>query len=301
MELQGVYTALVTPFTEDDSAVDLSRLQQQIVHQAEGGVAGVVPSGTTGESPTLSQSEWQQVIETTVRTAHQNGLTVIAGTGSNNTSHAVSQHLFAHQAGADASLQVIPYYNKPSQEGMYRHFMTLADSCELPIVLYNIPGRAGASLSQETIRRLAHHPQIQAIKDATGGLEFLHDTVLYTDLTVLSGDDPLTFPMLTVGARGVVSVVSNILPDQVTAMCRACSDGDWETARAIHYHLYPLARDLLTLDSNPVPVKSALHLLGRDSGAVRPPLCKPSDEVIERLKKRLDTILNDSASEISSA
>lgn len=272
----GAFTAIVTPFAADGNEVDLERLTEQVRFQAEGGVAGVVPCGTTGESPTLSEQEHHRVVETTIEIAQAKGLSVIAGAGSNSTAIAVEKHRFAQKAGADASLQVNPYYNRPSQEGLYRHFMTIADSCDLPIMLYNIPGRTGVRLSLETIERLAQHPNIHAIKDATGSVTDASEISQRTDLAVLSGDDPLTLAMASVGAVGVVSVLSNLVPERVSALCKAFLTNDWTTARAIHRELAPLAGGLLSLDTNPVPVKAAMKQLGRDTGAVRLPLVPPN-------------------------
>jgi 4-hydroxy-tetrahydrodipicolinate synthase len=286
-DLHGAYTALITPFTDDGDAVDFKRLAQNVSAQSLAGVRGVVPCGTTGETPTLSDDEYRRVIETTIDAARPVGLTVIAGAGSNNTAHAVELHRFVRAAGADAALHVTPYYNKPSPKGLYWHFMTIADACDLPVVLYNIPGRTGVMLNIDTIRRLASHPNIIAVKEATGALDLTWQITHWTDLTVLSGDDPLTLPLAISGARGVISVISNLLPDRVAAMCDAFLDGDWERARQINDALMPLARALLTLDTNPVPIKTALKLAGRDTGALRPPLQPPEDDVIDALRDLL--------------
>jgi 4-hydroxy-tetrahydrodipicolinate synthase len=283
----GAFTAIVTPFNDDGSQVDFARLEQNIRAQHEGGVTGIVPCGTTGESPTLTEREHHAVIEKAIELGRQCGLKVIAGAGSNNTAHAIELHRFAHDAGADASLQVNPYYNKPSQEGLYRHFMAIADSCDLPIVLYNIPGRTGGCLAPETIERLAQHANIRAIKDATGGLDHTAETVRRTELAVLSGDDPLTLPMASLGGVGVISVISNIVPDRVAALCSAFHFGDWNAAREVHYELLPLAKGLLSLDTNPVPVKTALKLLGRDTGMVRLPLVPAGKEVESKIRELL--------------
>ena len=199
----GAFTALITPFTADGSAVDVVRLADNIRHQAAGGITGVGPCGTTGEAPTLTDEEHRVVVEATVAAAEPDGLLVIAGAGSNSTAHAVHLHRFAHAAGADAALHVCPYYNKPTPEGLYRHFMTIADSCGLPIVLYNIPGRTGVRLTADTIVRLARHPAITAIKDATGSVDPAAAVALRTELVLLSGDDPLTLPTPAVGGGGV--------------------------------------------------------------------------------------------------
>lgn len=276
----GAYTAIVTPFNEDGTRIDFAQLEANIRAQAEGGISGIVPCGTTGESPTLTDAEHHAVIEKSIEVGKSLGLSVIAGAGSNDTSHAIEMHRFAEQARADASLQVNPYYNKPSQEGLYQHFTAIADSCDLPIVLYNIPGRTGVCLSPETIERLAAHSNIVAIKDATGGLDHTAETVRRTDLIVLSGDDPLTLPMASLGGMGVISVISNLIPDRIAALCRAFLENDWKTAREIHYELLPLAKGLLSLDTNPVPVKAAMKLLGRDTGTVRLPLV-PVEKTVE--------------------
>ena len=277
IELRGAYTALITPFVADGSSCDLDRLADNVRLQAAGGIAGVVPCGTTGEAPTLSDREHRAVVEGTVEAARAENLAVIAGAGSNSTAHAVHLHRFAQAAGADAALHVTPYYNKPTQEGLYRHFMTLADSCGLPVVLYNIPGRTAVALSIETIIRLAAHPNIVAIKEATGTLDLCSEIALRTDLVLLSGDDTLTLPIAAVGGAGVISVVSNLVPDRVAALCSAFLSGDWAAARRAHAELFGLARGLLTLATNPIPVKTAMAVLGRDTGALRLPLCPPDE------------------------
>jgi 4-hydroxy-tetrahydrodipicolinate synthase len=288
IELHGAYTALITPFTEDGSAVDRQRLEGNINGQSIAGIRGVVPCGTTGETPALSNREYRLVIEATIRAAEPLGLAVIAGAGSNNTAHALELHRFVHQAGADAALHVTPYYNKPSQKGLYWHFMTIADACDLPIVLYNIPGRTAVALTFETIQRLAKHPNIVAIKEASGSLDLAGQIIDGTDLAVLSGDDPLTLPLAILGGRGVISVLSNLLPDRVAALCDAFLAGDWERARTINSRITPLARALLRLDTNPVPIKTALRLAGRDTGAVRSPLQPPDDDVVDALRRLLE-------------
>ncbi len=277
---QGAFTAIVTPFASDGESIDFERLAEQIKFQAKGGVTGIVPCGTTGESPTLSEVEHHRVIESAIAVGRPLGLKIIAGCGSNNTKHAIELQRFAHKAGADAALQVNPYYNKPSQEGLYRHFMAIADACDLPICLYNIPGRTGVALTPETVERLAKHPNIQAIKEATGSLdsasEIIHRTGRGENLLLLSGDDSLTLPFASVGGVGVVSVVSNIQPAKISALCEAFNAGDWDQARNLHFELLPLSRGLLSIDTNPIPVKTAMALLGRDTGVLRLPMCEPS-------------------------
>jgi 4-hydroxy-tetrahydrodipicolinate synthase len=283
----GAFTAIITPFRSDGLTVDHARLIEQIHVQSEGKVTGIVPCGTTGESPTLSDQEHRSVIETALETGKPLGLKIIAGAGSNNTQHAIHLQKLAHGLGADAALQVNPYYNKPSQEGLYRHFMSIADSCDLPICLYNIPGRTGVALSPETVERLAKHPNIQAIKEATGSLDSASEIMARTELALLSGDDSLTLPFASVGGVGVVSVVSNIVPEKVSAMCQAFILGNWDTARTLHFELLPLSRGLLSLDTNPIPVKTAMAKLGRDSGTLRLPLCPPTKAVTETIEKLL--------------
>jgi 4-hydroxy-tetrahydrodipicolinate synthase len=290
---QGAFTAIVTPFTTNGERVDFARLAEQVQFQAAGGVAGVVPCGTTGEAPTLSQDEHRRVVEGAIAAARPLGLRVIAGCGSNDTRHAVALQRFAHQAGADASLQVNPYYNRPSQEGLYRHFMAVADSCDLPICLYNIPGRTGVALAPETVERLAVHPNIHAIKEATGSLDSASEIMQRTgrgqNLALLSGDDSLTLPFASVGGLGVVSVVSNIEPCKVASLCAAFNGGRFDDARTLHFDLLPLSRGLLSLDTNPIPVKTAMALLSRDSGAMRLPMCPPTRSVRDAIERMLVT------------
>ncbi len=276
MKFAGCYTAIVTPFGSDGQ-VDLATLRRQIEFQAAGGVAGVVPCGTTGESPTLSDGEWERVIGATVEIARPLGLAVIAGTGSNNTHHAVTLQERAAALGASAGLSVNPYYTKPTQEGMRRHFLAVADATELPVVLYNIPGRTGVALNPETIARLCEHPNIAAVKEATGSMDSASTIASLCDITILSGDDSMTLPFCSVGATGVVSVVSNILPRKVQDLCDACNGGDWSRARSIHFELFDVCRGLLSLETNPIPIKTAMRLLGRDSGSLRLPMTEGTE------------------------
>lgn len=296
IRFSGAFTAIVTPFDADGTRVDLPRLEQQVQFQADGGVRGIVPCGTTGEAPTLSEAEHESVVECAVRVGKPLGLHVVAGAGSNSTAHAIHLHRLAHQLGADASLQVAPYYNKPSQEGLYRHFMAIADSCPLPIMLYNIPGRSAVTILPETVARLSAHPHIVAIKEATGSMDSASDIRSRCDIAILSGDDSLTASFAAVGAEGVVSVVSNIVPSRVAALCAAIAAGSLHEMRRLHLALYPLARGLLSIDVNPVPLKCALQLLGRDSGAVRLPLAPASDAArseIARLLAKADLHAHD--------
>ena len=286
---RGVFTAIITPFTPDGSKIDFARLEKQIEAQAKGGVTGIVVAGTTGESPTLEPAEYEELAKKSIAAGKKAGLMVIVGTGSNSTTHAVHLQKFAAKAGADAALSVNPYYNKPTQDGLYGHFMAVAQAAELPVMLYNIPGRTGVALTTDTIKRLAEHPNIQAVKEATGSVDSASDIALHCPrLAVLSGDDPLTLPMGAVGAVGVVSVVSNVVPDRVVAMCNAFLSDRWSDALEIHRELAALCKALFA-ETNPIPVKAAMHLLGRDSGAVRLPMTPASAATIQRLKQVLTT------------
>ena len=287
IEFRGCYTAIVTPFTSDGIAVDELRLAEQIAFQADGGVRGIVACGTTGESPTLEEDEHRLVVETAVELGKKHGLQVIAGAGSNCTRHAVALQKLAFELGADAGLQVSPYYNKPSQEGLYRHFMTVADSCALPVMLYNIPGRCGVAINPDTVARLAKHPNIVAIKEATGSMDSASEIRQRCGITILSGDDSLTLSFAGCGSAGVVSVVSNLVPARVQALCDAFLGDRFGEAQEIHRGLFPLAKGLLSLDVNPVPLKAAMRLLGRDSGAVRLPLAEASKETVAKITEIL--------------
>jgi 4-hydroxy-tetrahydrodipicolinate synthase len=281
----GCYTAIVTPFNADGTSVDLARLEEGVRRQAAGGVTGIVPCGTTGESPTLTEEEHARVVETAVRVGRPLGLQVVAGAGSNSTAHAVHLQKLARQLGADAGLQVTPYYNKPSQEGIYRHFMSVADCCDLPVMLYNIPGRAGVAIAPETVERLSRHPNIQAIKEATGSMDSASEIRQRCGITVLSGDDSLTPSFAAVGAAGVVSVVSNLVPGRVAELCRLLAGNDFRAALEVHMALLPLSKGLLSIDVNPVPVKCALASLGLDTGMVRLPLAAASAQAATRIRE----------------
>lgn len=270
----GCTVALVTPFR--DGAVDFEALRALVDWHVEQGTPAIAPVGTTGESPTLSHDEHERVIATVVEQAAGRAK-VIAGTGSNATSEAIRLSKFAARTGADAVLLVAPYYNKPTQAGLYAHFAAIAEAVDLPQVLYNIPGRTGRNMEPETVARLASLGPIVAIKEAAGSLDQVSDLIGRTELTVLSGDDSLTLPMLAVGAEGVISVVANLVPRDVMAMVAAFDSGDLAEARRRHARLFPLCRDLLGLATNPIPVKEALALLGRGNGELRLPMT-PLDE-----------------------
>lgn len=283
--LQGVYTAMITPFA--NGQVDYDRLAKNVAFQIEQGVDGLVPTGTTGESPTLSHDEHRRVIERVVQAA-AGKVKVIAGTGSNATSEALSLTQHAKEIGADAALMVNPYYNKPSQEGLYRHFMTIADQVDLPIVLYNIPGRTNITMTPATVARLAQHDNIVAIKEATGSLDIASEiAALCGDrIAIVSGDDSLTLPLMSVGGRGVISVLSNLLPAQVKSMVTAAAKGDYATARQQHLKLFGVFKAMF-IEVNPVPIKTAMALAGLDTGELRLPLCEMEPQNKTALEKVL--------------
>lgn len=283
IKLQGCYTAIVTPFRDGD--VDLDALGELLEMQMQAGVDGIVPVGTTGESPTLDFDEHERVIEF-VAEAVNHRCQVIAGTGANSTSEAVRLTQHAAAEGVDATLQVTPYYNKPSQEGLYRHFSTVADEGGLPVVLYNVPGRTGREISVDTIARLAKHPNIIAVKEAGGSVDRVSAILDACDITVLSGDDSLTLPMMAVGGQGVISVASNVVPERVAAMVHEALNGGWDAARKLHARLYPLFRDLF-IDTNPIPVKAALAMMGLVQEEYRLPLCPLQDSHREPLRESL--------------
>jgi 4-hydroxy-tetrahydrodipicolinate synthase len=283
LQIAGAMTAMVTPFCE--GRVDESRLREQIEAQIAGGIDGLVPVGTTGESPTLDFDEHERVIELTIETA-AGRIPVIAGVGGNATSEALQLHQFAKRVGATAGLSVNPYYNKPTQEGLYRHFMTLADKVDLPIVLYNIPGRTGITMSAQTVARLNEHPNIVAIKEATGDLNMASEIMSVCDITVISGDDSLTIPLMSIGAKGVISVLSNVIPGDIKQLVRLAQDGNYAEAGHLHRRLFPLMRAMF-LDGNPVGIKHAMRVAGMDTGDLRLPLWEAS----EATKKQIELFM----------
>ncbi len=288
MKFQGTYTALVTPFRDD--RVDDPALVRLVEEQIASGVDGVVAVGTTGESPTLTHEEHIRVIRRTVEIAAKR-TTVIAGTGSNSTREAIHLSLSAEEVGADALLIVAPYYNKPSQEGLFRHFETIAAATRLPVILYSIPGRCGVEIGIETTARLAAAcPNIVAIKEAGGSVERVSQLrAKLPNFTVLSGDDSLTLPFLSVGAEGVISVASNLIPGEIAKMVRAYLDGDVATAAALHAKYYALFKDLF-IEPNPVPIKTALARRGWMTDDVRPPLCEMGDAMRAKLMETLNSL-----------
>jgi 4-hydroxy-tetrahydrodipicolinate synthase len=261
--------ALVTPF--QDGAIDFETLDELIGFQLDGGIDAIVPVGTTGECPTLSHEEHKQVIERVVKTV-SGQVPVIAGAGSNSTAEAIELTEYSKKVGADATLQVGPYYNKPTQEGFYQHFRAIAEEVDLPIVLYNIPSRCGAGMTPETIARLAEIENIVAVKEASGSLDQASEIAMRCDLTIISGDDSLTLPLASVGGKGVISVVANIVPADVKAMTDLILEGDFASARQWHRKLFPLSKNMLTLATNPIPIKAAMAILDMCSAELRLPM-----------------------------
>ncbi|HEU0272913.1 MAG TPA: 4-hydroxy-tetrahydrodipicolinate synthase [Candidatus Udaeobacter sp.] len=284
---RGTFTALVTPFR--DGGIDVASLEKLIENQIAAGISGIVAVGTTGESPTLSHDERREVIRLAITTAKKRCL-VLAGTGSNDTQHAVADTKTAEKLGADGALLVAPYYNKPSQEGLFRHFKAIADSTSLPVMLYNIPGRCGVDIAPNTVTRLAREcSNIVSIKEASGSVERISElrACLPDSFTILSGDDSLTLPFMSVGAVGVVSVASNLFPGEICSLVRAYECGDVKQAACLHRKMFALFKELF-VEPNPVPVKTALGWRGMMSGEVRLPLCEMTEVNRDRLRKTLE-------------
>ena len=279
---QGSMVAVVTPFK--DGRVDEAKVRELVEFHIKNGTDVLVPCGTTGESPTLSHDEHRRVIELAIQTANKR-IPVVAGTGSNSTAEAIDLTRFAKNAGADGALVVLPYYNKPTQQGLIAHCRAIADAVELPLILYNIPGRTGINMLPETLAVLADHPNIVGMKEATGNLEQMtHDIVLCgAKLSFLSGDDTLTLPLMAVGGKGVISVVANIVPRDVADLTRAFLSGDWKRARELHLKLFPLCQAMFC-ETNPIPVKTAMALMGMINGELRLPLCPMSEANLTKLK-----------------
>ena len=280
MKIQGLYTALVTPFR--NGAVDYDRLTKLVEMQIGYGVDGISPVGTTGESPTLSFEEHERVIATVVQLVNGR-CKVLAGSGANSTAEALHLTRHAKADGADFSLQVAPYYNKPTQEGLYRHFATIADSCDIPIVIYNVPGRSGVAVSAETIARLAKNHNVAGVKEASGSVDRVSEILDLCDIPVLSGDDALTVPMMSVGAVGVVSVASNVIPKEMKQLVDLCNSGAYEQARAMHRKLYRFFKGMF-IETNPIPVKAAMAMRGLIEEEYRLPLCPLADKNRETLR-----------------
>jgi 4-hydroxy-tetrahydrodipicolinate synthase len=282
----GTLVALVTPFR--DGNVDFGALDELVDFQLEAGVDGLVPCGTTGESPTLSHEEHEKVIEAVVRRA-KGKTPVIAGTGSNSTAEAIRLTKHAREAGADGALLVSPYYNKPTQEGLYQHFSMLADQVEIPQIIYNIPGRCGVKIEASTLARLAAHKNVVGLKEATGSMDEASAVATSCDLTILSGDDSMTLAYMAIGGTGVISVIANIVPKDMKALTDAMLNDDLQTARQLHLKTFALAKGMLALETNPIPVKTAMAIKGMIREEFRLPLCpiQPSN------RTKLETIMKE--------
>jgi 4-hydroxy-tetrahydrodipicolinate synthase len=281
----GAMVALITPFQEGE--IDFQTLDELIDFQLANGIDAIVPVGTTGECPTLSPDEHKQVIERVVQ-AVGGQVPVIAGAGSNSTAEAIDFTEFSKKVGADATLQVGPYYNKPTQEGFYQHFKAIAEEVDLPMVLYNIPGRCAAGMTPETIARLAELENIVAVKEATGSLDQASEIAARCNITIISGDDSLTLPLASIGGKGVISVVANIVPADVKAMTDLILEGDLVTARQWHKKLFTLCKSMLTLATNPIPIKAAMAMLNMASEELRLPMTPLEEDKKAILKKTLE-------------
>jgi 4-hydroxy-tetrahydrodipicolinate synthase len=285
-KLEGVYTALVTPFTAE-GAVDERSLRELLDFQIENGVAGVVPLGTTGEAPTLTAEEQKKII--TLVCEHVGGrVPVIVGAGSNCTEKAIEMTKYAKEAEADATLQVAPYYNKPTPDGFYRHFTAIADAVDLPLIVYNIPGRSGKNIDTATMNRICEHKNVIGIKEASGDINQMGDVISQIPgVSVLSGDDNMTVPMISLGGKGIISVASNVVPDKVVAMVDAALKGKFEEARKLHYELMPLFKAEF-IETNPIPIKHMMVLKGFNVGKYRLPMCEMTEEHKEKVKSVME-------------
>ncbi len=277
-------TAMITPMLEDGS-IDYEGLARNTEFQIEKGISGLVPLGTTGESPTITEEEREKIIKTVVETANGR-VPVIVGTGTNSTEKTIKYTKQAKRLGADAALIVSPYYNKPTQEGLYQHFIAAATAGELPIIVYNILGRTGVNIETATLKRMAEHKNIVAVKEASGNISQMMDVLneLPEEFDVLSGDDNMTLPLMCLGGKGVISVVSNLLPEKLCEMCRYAIEGDFESARQIHFELLPIFKTAF-IETNPIPIKTAMGMTGMAAGPLRLPLCKMMPQNEEKLRK----------------
>ncbi|MFK7777624.1 MAG: 4-hydroxy-tetrahydrodipicolinate synthase [Gimesia sp.] len=280
----GLSVAMITPFK--NGGIDETALRSLVDYHVEQGTDTLCPVGTTGESPTLSHDEHKQVISIVCNQA-AGRIKVMAGTGSNSTKEAIELTKFAQDTGVDGGLLVAPYYNKPTQEGFYQHYRAIAEAVDIPIVIYNIPGRTAQNIEPETIIRLAEIPNIVAVKESTGSMDQASHILSACDLTVLSGDDSLTLPLMALGGKGIVSVVGNIVPGDVKNMLNAFNAGDLKKAQEWHFKLFGLCRNLLGLSTNPIPIKAAMQLLGRDNGEVRLPMTPLDSASMTVLEKTL--------------
>ena len=286
---QGVYTAIITPFNKDGS-LDREALKDLVEFQISEGISGLVPVGTTGESPTVGHDESVTVIQTVVEQA-KGRVPIIAGTGSNSTQDAIAMTKRAKEIGANASLQVTPYYNKPSQEGIYRHFTAIADAAGLPLIIYNIAGRTAKNIENDTMLRLAQHPKIVAVKEASGDLAQVMDLCRRkpANFDVLSGDDNMGLPIIALGGKGIISVASNVIPKKMETLVKLCLEGKMAEARELHYQLLPFFKAIF-VETNPIPVKYAASLMGKCAEVYRLPLCEMDDAKKASIKKTMQEL-----------
>lgn len=281
--LKGSFVAIVTPFRNGE--VDYEKLKGLVEYHIENGTDGIVPCGTTGESPTLSHEEHDKVVGTVVETV-AGRIKVIAGAGSNSTREALRLTKHAKDVGADAVLSITPYYNKPTQQGLTDHFRYIAGEVDIPMVMYNVPGRTGVKLLPDTIAKLAEHPNIVGIKEACGSVEQVCEILSRCDITVLSGDDSLTFPMMAVGGKGVISVAANIIPNAISELVHQFLEGSIDETKQIHYKYWKLFKDLF-VETNPIPVKTAMDMMGMLDFEMRLPMCRMQKANVEILKQTL--------------
>ncbi|MBN1353154.1 MAG: 4-hydroxy-tetrahydrodipicolinate synthase [Candidatus Omnitrophica bacterium] len=289
---KGSFVAIVTPFSRKGSSsgskslkVDEKKFAELVEFQIKNGTDGIVPAGCTGEAATFTHDQQKRLMDLTVEIVDRR-IIVIAGAGSNNTDEAIALTRHAKKAGCDGVLSITPYYNKPTPEGQYRHYREIAKSADIPIMIYNVPSRTGISMKPETVARLSHIDTIVAIKEASGSLDQVSQILSLCNITVLSGDDSLTLPMMSVGARGVVSVVANIIPKEVREMVAYFLDGDIERAKKLHYKILPLSKAMF-IETNPIPVKTAMRLMRVINGKLKLPLCEMEKENETKLKKAL--------------
>jgi len=280
---KGSFVAIVTPFKK--GKVDRQRFRELVEFHIENGTDGIVPAGCTGEAATLTHEEQKALIKFTCEVVNGR-VPVVAGAGSNSTAEAIALTKYSKRAGADGVLSITPYYNKPTPEGQYRHYEAIAKSCDIPVMVYNVPSRTGISIKPETVARLSKIENIAAIKEASGSLDQVSQIISLCDITVLSGDDSLTLPMMSVGAKGVVSVVANVIPGEVHEMTKEYLEGSNEEARRLHYRILPLCKAMF-IETNPLPVKTSLKMLGMSNGEMRLPLCEMQAENRVKLKKAL--------------
>ncbi len=286
MELKGAITALVTPFLQDGS-VDYRGLESNVQYQLDNGINGLLPLGTTGETPTLTLDEQKKIVESVVALA-KGKVPIIVGTGSYDTKKTIEMTKHAEEWGADAALVVTPYYNKPTNKGLVMHFKAVAEAVKIPIVVYNIAGRTGKNIDTPTMKKIAEIPNIIAVKEASGDINQMMDVIQQIPkLTVMSGDDNMTFPLMALGGKGVISVISNLVPDKVAALTDAALAGEWEEARKIHYELLPLCRAAF-IETNPIPIKAAMTMKGLAGGSYRLPMCEMEEANKEKLRQVLE-------------